>query len=38
MIDYINQIVEQKRMHNIAGVLNGVKNMRAGYGYGVRKD
>lgn len=34
MVDYINNIVDQKRMHNIACVLNGVKNMRAGYGYG----
>jgi len=34
MIDYINQVVEQKRMHNIACVLNGVKGLRAGYGYG----
>ena len=40
MIDYANQIIEQKRMHNVAGVLNAVKNMRAGYGYGygVQKD
>lgn len=38
MIDYINQIVEQKRMHNIAGVLNGVTGLRAGYGYGQTKD
>ena len=34
MVDYINQVVEQKRMHNIACVLNGVKGLRAGYGYG----
>ena len=34
MIEYINQVVEQKRMHNVAGVLNGVKGLRAGYGYG----
>ena len=34
MVDYINQIVEQKRMHNIACVLNGIKGLRAGYGYG----
>ena len=38
MIEYINQVVEQKRMHNVAGVLNGVKGLRAGYGYGVQKD
>lgn len=37
MIDYINQIVEQKRMHNVACVLNGVKGLRAGYGYGAKK-
>ena len=34
MVDYINQIIEQKRMHNIACVLNGIKGLRAGYGYG----
>lgn len=34
MIDYLNQIVEQERMHNIACVLNGTKGGRAGYGYG----
>jgi capsular exopolysaccharide synthesis family protein len=38
MIDYMNQVVEQKRMHNVACVLNGVKGLRAGYGYGVQKD
>lgn len=38
MIDYINQIIEQKRMHNIACVLNAVQKSRAGYGYGVQKD
>lgn len=38
MIDYINQIIAQKRMHNVACVLNAVKNSRAGYGYGVQKD
>ncbi len=37
MIDFINQVVEQKRMHNVAGVLNGVKGLRAGYGYGAQK-
>jgi Mrp family chromosome partitioning ATPase len=37
MIEYINQVVEQKRMHNVAGVLNGVKGLRAGYGYGGQK-
>lgn len=34
MIERINQMIEQKRMHNVAGVLNGVKGIRAGYGYG----
>ena len=38
MVEYINQVVAQKRMHNVAGVLNGVKGLRAGYGYGVQKD
>lgn len=37
MIDYINQVIEQKRMHNVACVLNGVKGMKAGYGY-TKKD
>ena len=37
MIEYINQVVEQKRMHNVAGVLNGVKGMRGGYGYGAQQ-
>lgn len=35
MVDYINQVVEQKRMHNVACVFNGVKGLRAGYGYGA---
>ncbi len=34
MIDFINQIAEQKRLKNIACVFNGVKNAKAGYGYG----
>ena len=34
MIEYINGVVEQKKMHNVAGVLNGVKGLKAGYGYG----
>lgn len=38
MIDYINQIVEQKRMHNVVCVLNGVKGLRAGYGYGGQQE
>ena len=37
MIEYINQMIEQKRMHNVACVLNGVKGLRAGYGYGAKK-
>ena len=36
MVDYINHVIEQKRMHNIACVLNGVKGLRAGYGYGAQ--
>jgi capsular exopolysaccharide synthesis family protein len=34
MIDYINQIVDQERMHHVACVLNGTKGNRTGYGYG----
>lgn len=34
MIDFINQITEQKRLKHIACVFNGVKNAKAGYGYG----
>ena len=34
MIDYINQVVEQHKMHNVVCVLNAVKGTRAGYGYG----
>lgn len=34
MIDYINQIVDQERMHHVACVLNGTKGNRKGYGYG----
>lgn len=37
MVDYINQVIENKRMHNVACVLNGIKGLRAGYGYGARK-
>lgn len=37
MIDYINNVIEQKRMHNVACVLNGVKSANAGYGYGYGK-
>ena len=37
MIDYINNMIAQKRMHNVACVLNGVKSMRAGYGYGQQQ-
>jgi len=33
MVDYINQVIAQQRMHNVACVLNGVKGLRAGYGY-----
>ena len=34
MIDFINQVVESKRMKNVACVLNAVKSANAGYGYG----
>ncbi len=34
MTDFINQVVEQKRLKNIACVFNGVKGVKAGYGYG----
>ena len=34
MINRINQIIEQKRMHNVVCVLNGVKGSLAGYRYG----
>ena len=37
MVEYINQMIENKRMHNVACVLNGIKGLRTGYGYGVRK-
>ena len=33
MINRINQIIEQKRMHNVVCVLNGVKGSLAGYRY-----
>ena len=38
MIEYINQVIEQKRMKNIACVLNGVKAAGYGYGYGRSDD
>ena len=34
MIDYINQMIDQEHMHNVACVLNAVKGTRTGYGYG----
>lgn len=37
MIEYINNVIDQHRMHNIACVLNGIKGLRAGYGYGVQQ-
>ena len=37
MIDYINQMIDQERMHNVACVLNAVKGTRTGYGYGYRE-
>mgnify|MGYP002855842623 CR=1 FL=1 len=33
MADFINQVYEQKRLNNIACVLNGVKASNAGFGY-----
>ncbi len=33
MVDYINQVIEQKRMHNVSCVVNAV-NASYGYGYG----
>ena len=38
MIEYINNVIDQQRMHNVAVVLNGVKSSRTGYGYGARKN
>ena len=32
-MEFLNQIAEQKRLKNIAAVLNGVKRARVGYGY-----
>lgn len=37
MIEYINDVIDQQKMHNIACVLNGVTGLRAGYGYGATK-
>jgi capsular exopolysaccharide synthesis family protein len=37
MIDFLNSEVEQKRLHNVACVLNGVNIKRSGYGYGAPK-
>lgn len=34
MVDYINNVIEQQRMHNVACVINGVKSSSTGYGYG----
>ena len=34
MLEYLNDVIDQKRMHNVACVLNAVPNVRAGYGYG----
>ena len=34
MIDFINQVIEQERMHNVACVLNGISASSLGYGYG----
>lgn len=32
MIDYINDVIEKKQMHNVACVLNDVKTIHAGFG------
>ena len=37
MVDYLNRIVEQDRMHHVACVLNGTKSSHTGYGYGVQE-
>ena len=37
MIDYVNNVIAQKRMRNVACVLNGTKGTRAGYGYGYNQ-
>ena len=37
MIAYANEAVTQKKMHNVACVLNGVKGLRAGYGYTTKE-
>ena len=34
MVERINQIIDQKRMHNVACILNAVKSTHSGYGYG----
>lgn len=38
MIEYVNEVISQQKMHNVACVLNGVKGLRAGYGYGGQQD
>lgn len=37
MVDHVNRIIEQGRMHNVACVLNGTKSSRTGYGYGSQE-
>lgn len=37
MIEYINNVIEQQRMHNVACVINGIKSSRTGYGYGKKQ-
>ena len=37
MIDYINNVIDQQRMHNVACVLNGIRSSNTGYGYGAKK-
>lgn len=36
MIDYINNVIDQQRMHNVACVLNGIRSSNTGYGYGKK--
>jgi Mrp family chromosome partitioning ATPase len=34
MIEYVNRAIEQKRLHNVVCLLNGVKGLKTGYEYG----
>ena len=35
MVDFLNKVHAEKRLKNMACVLNGVKSVKAGYGYGI---